>query len=85
MPDRIVRRGYGRPDARAGVGDVVVGKQMGKQMAVLGGRLGALRKALPDVDDSELIAVIERNLTLVENGDPASMANALRSPLGAAY
>ena len=32
---------------QSGVGDVVVGKHVGKLMATLGGRIGALRAALP--------------------------------------
>lgn len=31
-----------------GIGDFVVGKHVGKLMGLLGGRLGALREALPD-------------------------------------
>ncbi|WP_114520720.1 ubiquinol-cytochrome C chaperone family protein [Altererythrobacter sp. ZODW24] len=63
----------------AGVGDVVVGKHIGKQMAVLGGRLGALRDALPNADNAKLTAAVERNLTLVEGADPANMASVLRA------
>lgn len=42
-----------------GIGDVVVGKHMGKMMGMLGGRLGAFRTGLAD---GSLRSVIERNL-----------------------
>ncbi len=63
----------------AGVGDVVVGKHIGKQMAVLGGRLGALRDALSYPDDVKLTAAVDRNLTLIEGADSSAMAAALRA------
>jgi len=53
---------------QSGVGDLVVGKHMGKLMGVLGGRLGALRTALPQ-DDAALGDLLERNLTLNDNAD----------------
>lgn len=53
---------------QSGVGDLVVGKHMGKLMGVLGGRLGAFRKALPQ-DDAALGELLERNLTLNDNAD----------------
>lgn len=43
-----------------GVGDVVVGKHVGKMMAALGGRLGALREALREGGDMD--AAIARNI-----------------------
>lgn len=63
----------------SGVGDIVVGKHMGKLMSVLGGRLGALREALAAEGDTELVAAIERNTTFGENGRPAVVAGELRS------
>lgn len=42
-----------------GIGDVVVGKHMGKMMGMLGGRLGAFRAGLAD---GMFRAVIERNV-----------------------
>ena len=42
-----------------GIGDFVVGKQVGKLMGALGGRLGAFRQALADGD---LTAVVRRNI-----------------------
>lgn len=53
----------------SGVGDLVVGKRMGKLMGVLGGRLGALREALPQ-GEAALAEVITRNVSLVEGTDP---------------
>lgn len=64
----------------AGIGDVVVGKHIGKLMSVLGGRIGAYRSALQtqDNDTSALADAAARNLTLVEGTDPAQVAAALR-------
>ena len=58
---------------QSGVGDLVVGKRMGKLMSVLGGRLGALRDALPQGEDA-VAEVIARNVTLVEGVDGTSLA-----------
>jgi cytochrome b pre-mRNA-processing protein 3 len=44
----------------AGIGDVVVAKDMGKVMSALGGRLGAFRGAF--VDPSKLKQAVERNI-----------------------
>lgn len=57
----------------SGVGDVVVGKHMGRLMSALGGRLGALREALPQGEDA-LAEVLTRNVTLTENGSAAAVA-----------
>lgn len=57
----------------SGVGDLVVGKHIGRLMSVLGGRLGALREALPQ-GESALAEVVTRNVTLVEGSDPAKVA-----------
>ena len=62
----------------SGVGDVVVGKHIGRLMSVLGGRLGAYREALAAQGDEALAAAITRNLSLVEGADPAKPAAALR-------
>ena len=42
-----------------GIGDYVVGKQVGRMMGALGGRLSALREA---GDQAALAAVVERNI-----------------------
>ena len=57
------------------MGDLVVGKRMGKLMSVLGGRLGALRDALPQ-GKAAVAEVITRNVTLVEGTDPTPVAAA---------
>lgn len=62
---------------QSGVGDLVVGKRMGRLMSVLGGRIGALRDALPG-DDAALIEALERNVTLVEEADRARLAAEVR-------
>jgi len=67
----------------SGVGDLVVGKHMGRLMSVLGGRLGALRQALAAPDDSLLVEAIKRNVTLSEAADPARIAGLLRGFAGA--
>ena len=43
-----------------GVGDVIVGKHIGKMMAMLGGRLGAYRDSLSD--DTAFDGALLRNL-----------------------
>jgi cytochrome b pre-mRNA-processing protein 3 len=60
-----------------GIGDIVVGKHIGRQMSVLGGRLGALREALPG-GEAALAPVMARNVTLIEGGDAAKVAHAAR-------
>jgi cytochrome b pre-mRNA-processing protein 3 len=62
---------------QSGVGDLVVGKHMGKLMSVVGGRIGALKDALPG-DDTALIAALERNVTLTEGADTARLAAEVR-------
>lgn len=57
----------------SGVGDIVVGKKIGKLMSVLGGRLGAYREALPQ-GEAALTEAIARNVTLTEDGDAAKVA-----------
>jgi cytochrome b pre-mRNA-processing protein 3 len=43
-----------------GIGDLVVGKHVGRMMGALGGRLGALRSA--SADSGELQAAVRRNI-----------------------
>jgi len=66
----------------SGVGDLVVGKHMGRLMSVLGGRLGALREALAAPDDRLLVEAINRNVTLSDDADPARVAALLRGFAG---
>jgi cytochrome b pre-mRNA-processing protein 3 len=66
----------------SGVGDIVVGKHIGKLMASLGGRLGAYRATLAGEGSFE--DALRRNVTLVEDRGPELLAErllALRSQL----
>jgi cytochrome b pre-mRNA-processing protein 3 len=64
----------------AGVGDLVVGKHVGRLMSVLGGRLGAWRVALTaDADPALLDEAIARNLSLLPEAQPAPLAAAARA------
>lgn len=62
----------------SGVGDIVVGKHMGKLMATLGGRLGAYGGALAAGDDAALVEALGRNVTLNEGATPVALAARLR-------
>ena len=63
---------------QSGVGDLVVGKHMGKLMMVLGGRMGALREALAAPEpEAALAPVLERNMTLIEGADRPALAQAV--------
>jgi cytochrome b pre-mRNA-processing protein 3 len=66
---------------QSGIGDLVVGKHVGKLMGTLGGRLGTLREALPKGDDA-LTEVVARNVTLSEHGDAGKIARAARQLAG---
>ncbi len=55
-----------------GVGDVVVGKQVGKMMSLLGGRLGAYRDALAAGD---LAPALVRNLYCGDTPGEAALAH----------
>jgi cytochrome b pre-mRNA-processing protein 3 len=57
----------------SGVGDILVGKKIGKLMGVLGGRLGAYRDALAQGEPA-MIEAVARNVTLLDGGDPALAA-----------
>jgi cytochrome b pre-mRNA-processing protein 3 len=63
---------------QSGVGDLVVGKRMGKLMSVLGGRIGALREALPQ-GDAALAEVLGRNMTLTEGADRVALAGQVQA------
>ena len=63
---------------QSGVGDVVMGKHMGKLMSAFGGRLDAFRDGLAQADDAALIAAIERNITLIEGASSVAIAAAMR-------
>lgn len=60
-----------------GIGDIVVGKHIGRMMAALGGRLGAYRDALaPGAPTAALDEVLIRNLYRGEAPAPAALAHA---------
>ena len=64
---------------QSGVGDVVMGKHMGRLMSALGGRIDAFRAGLAELDDALLAAAVERNVTLIEGADTAAVAQAMRA------
>lgn len=49
----------------SGVGDLMVGKNMGKLMSALGGRLGSLRESMSE-SDAALAIVLQRNVRLAD-------------------
>src|SRR6186713_2474377 len=59
----------------SGVGDVVVGKKVGKLVSVLGGRLGALREARASRDRALLEAALARNVTMLDGRDTTELAS----------
>ena len=61
----------------SGIGDVVVGKHIGKLMASLGGRLGAYRSALAGEEPFE--DAVRRNVTLLKGQEPEALAVRLRA------
>ena len=62
----------------SGVGDIVVGKHMGKLMASLGGRLRAFRAALSEENGDTLEDAVMRNITLQEQAATEALAGRLR-------
>jgi cytochrome b pre-mRNA-processing protein 3 len=65
-----------------GVGDVVMGKHVGKLVSAMGGRLGAYREALAQPDDAALVAAVRRNVSLIDGADGAGLAAGLRALAG---
>jgi len=61
----------------SGVGDIVVGKHIGKLMASLGGRIGAYRAALAGA--APLEDAVRRNVTLLDGSGPEALAERLRA------
>lgn len=55
-----------------GIGDMIVGKHIGRMMAALGGRLGAYRQA--GDDPAAMIGALERNLWRGEDAGSANKA-----------
>ena len=62
-----------------GVGDLKVGKNIGKLMEALGGRIGVLRDTLPDEDDATLADVLARNMRLSSDEPPPPLAARTRA------
>jgi cytochrome b pre-mRNA-processing protein 3 len=59
-----------------GVGDVVVGKRVGKLVGAMGGRLAAYRAGLAG-DEAALAEAVARNMTLDASVDAATVARGL--------
>ena len=58
----------------SGVGDLMVGKNIGKLMSALGGRIGALRESMVD-SDAALAVILQRNVALAdEDKKPFALA-----------
>lgn len=62
-----------------GVGDLVVGKHIGKMMSALGGRLTAYREGLALADDAALAEALKRNLYRGEPVGDAALGFAVRA------
>jgi cytochrome b pre-mRNA-processing protein 3 len=63
-----------------GIGDMIVGKHIGKIMSAVGGRIGAFRDGL--ADPAKLDEVILRNIYRAESADPAALAHVRSGFLG---
>jgi len=63
----------------SGVGDLVVGKHIGRLVSSLGGRLGAYRAALAEEDDTALEQAVKRNLNLADESKARLTAAGLRT------
>ena len=61
---------------QSGVGDLVVGKRMGKLMSVLGGRITALREGLAE-GGATLREALVRNISMNEGATPDALAERL--------
>lgn len=62
-----------------GVGDLMVGKNIGKLVSALGGRMGALRKAFADGAEETLLAeALARNLALGGQAPGAPLVGQIR-------
>lgn len=64
---------------QSGVGDLVVGKKMGKLMATLGGRIGAYREGLAQQGTAALADAARRNVTMADDGLADALAMRLRA------
>jgi cytochrome b pre-mRNA-processing protein 3 len=62
----------------SGVGDVVVGKHVGRLVSSLGGRLGAFREATASGEASLWMQAVDRNVTLLDGHSPDELSRRLR-------
>jgi cytochrome b pre-mRNA-processing protein 3 len=65
---------------QSGVGDLMVGKKIGRLMETLGGRIGAYRKALGEDGDARIAALASaarRNVTLADEASAEPLADRL--------
>ena len=67
---------------QSGVGDVVMGKHMGRLMSALGGRIDAFRAALAEPDNAALAAAVAREMrvlaaTLAQTDDAALLGGTI--------
>lgn len=65
----------------SGVGDLMVGKKIGRLMSVLGGRIGAVRSGLAGGADA-LADALSRNVTLTEAGSAECVGQRLEALTG---
>ena len=66
-----------------GVGDLMVGKNIGKLVSALGGRMGAFRKAFAaDAGEGALAEALSRNVTLTAGAANASLVAQMRALQG---
>ncbi len=61
-----------------GVGDLMVGKHIGKLVSALGGRISAYREGLESSDPAVLEEAVRRNMTLLDGAAPGAAAARLR-------
>lgn len=64
-----------------GIGDMIVGKHIGRLMGAVGGRLGAFRDAM--ANNAMLDGAILRNVYRAETADPAALAHVRQGLLDA--
>jgi cytochrome b pre-mRNA-processing protein 3 len=62
---------------QSGVGDLMVGKHIGRLVSSLGGRIGAFREALTQGYGPAWRDAVGRNVTLLENHGPEELAQRL--------
>ena len=63
----------------SGIGDIVVGKHIGRLMESLGGRLDAFRRSFAADDRAALEKALDRNITFNEGTEPGALAERLQA------